>query len=168
MRVLFPGSLFSDIVPVSILTLNHFLDHQTKATIFFSPPTEQIIIERRNSRAKTDTAISMADDDDDDDINDDPEIAPHTLFSTVQQENGTGAATTTHESLDIHLFFDASVLEVFVNQRVAISTRVYPARGRCFGIRPFARYGREVLAGGERARLGRWRGWEVSSSVSWA
>jgi beta-fructofuranosidase len=42
------------------------------------------------------------------------------------------------ESLHIHAFFDKSVLEVFVNGRTVISTRIYHPSEQCFGIRFFA------------------------------
>jgi beta-fructofuranosidase len=42
------------------------------------------------------------------------------------------------ESLRVHAFFDMSVLEVFVNGRTAISTRVYHPADRCYGLRFFA------------------------------
>lgn len=39
----------------------------------------------------------------------------------------------------IHAFFDTSVLEVFVNGRTAVSTRIYtPESRRCYGVRFFA------------------------------
>lgn len=54
------------------------------------------------------------------------------------------------ESLQIHAFLDNSVLEVFVNERSVISTRIYHPRGRCFGMRFFAEsietYPKEVPA----------------------
>lgn len=36
------------------------------------------------------------------------------------------------------MFFDKSVLEVFVNDRTAITTRIYHPSEQCFGIRFFA------------------------------
>jgi beta-fructofuranosidase len=42
------------------------------------------------------------------------------------------------ESLSVHAFFDMSVLEVFLNGRTAISTRIYHPADRCFGLRFFA------------------------------
>lgn len=75
------------------------------------------------------------------DINDDPECAPHTLFA---QGDGPSNAER-QETLDIRVFFDVSVLEVFVNERVAITTRIYPASGSCTAVRPFATYGSEPV-----------------------
>lgn len=66
-------------------------------------------------------------------INSSPESAPHTLFTTHNAE--TNKLTT--ETLDIRAWRDNSVLEVFVNGRTAISTRLY-AGGGTFGMRFFA------------------------------
>ncbi|KAJ5107577.1 Glycoside hydrolase family 32 [Penicillium angulare] len=65
-------------------------------------------------------------------INHGRESAPHTLFTYMhgQQE--------TEETLKIHAFFDRSVLEVFVNNRTAITTRIYHPSDRSFGVRFFA------------------------------
>lgn len=63
------------------------------------------------------------------DINTLPETAPFTLF---EYANGT------REQLEIRAWFDESVLEVFVNERCVISTRVYSATRRCWGIRFWA------------------------------
>lgn len=44
----------------------------------------------------------------------------------------------TEETLTVRAFFDKSVLEVFVNDRTVITTRIYHPSDRCFGIRFFA------------------------------
>jgi beta-fructofuranosidase len=62
-----------------------------------------------------------------------PEVAPHTLF-TVSNRNSGEECT---ETLDIRAWRDNSVLEVFVNGRTAISTRLYAAE-ETFGMRFFA------------------------------
>jgi beta-fructofuranosidase len=67
-------------------------------------------------------------------INRAPEVAPHTLFTRFDP----GAQQEVEETLSVRAFFDVSVLEVFVNDRTVISTRIYPASNRCFGIRLFA------------------------------
>ncbi|RAH42973.1 glycoside hydrolase family 32 protein [Aspergillus brunneoviolaceus CBS 621.78] len=56
----------------------------------------------------------------DPEIDHDPESAPHTLF-TYETEQGE----LREETLRIHAFWDTSVLEVFVNERTVISTRIY-------------------------------------------
>ncbi|OOF91095.1 glycoside hydrolase family 32 protein [Aspergillus carbonarius ITEM 5010] len=68
-------------------------------------------------------------------INHDPESAPHTLFTFE-----TLSGEQREETLRIHAFWDASVLEVFVNERTVISTRIYllPNQVRCSRLRFFA------------------------------
>ncbi|KGO63736.1 Glycoside hydrolase, family 32 [Penicillium italicum] len=56
------------------------------------------------------------------------ETAPHTLF-TFLNERGEEV----EETLRVHAYFDSSVLEVFVNDRTVISTRIYHPGDRCFG-----------------------------------
>jgi len=60
------------------------------------------------------------------------EVAPHILLSTKSEK---GELRT--EKLNLRVFYDVSVLEVFVNNRIAITTRVYPDSGTCFGIEGF-------------------------------
>lgn len=96
-------------------------------------------------------------------INDDPEVAPHTLFTT--QDLANQSATAQQEALEITILFDASVLEIFVNNRVAITTRVYPVTAKCFGVRTFAENlpreadGQSIVLNCEC--------WELRPSVSW-
>lgn len=54
-------------------------------------------------------------------INTRPEYAAHTLFNVLDPKTGG----TNMETLDIRVWRDNSVLEVFVNGRTAISTRLY-------------------------------------------
>lgn len=41
------------------------------------------------------------------------------------------------EALAFHVIYDSSVMQVFVNERTAVTTRVYPAAATSTGIRPF-------------------------------
>lgn len=67
-------------------------------------------------------------------VNHTPETAPHTLFTFCNNE---GEEVT--EPLQVHAYFDASVLEVFVNSRTVISTRIYtPHAQACSGLKFFA------------------------------
>jgi beta-fructofuranosidase len=66
-------------------------------------------------------------------INSAPEAAAHTLFTSINHTNGRMDT----ELLEIRVWRDNSVLEVFVNQRTAITTRVY-AGDETFGVRFFA------------------------------
>jgi beta-fructofuranosidase len=60
----------------------------------------------------TDSKISVA-----------PEIAPFTLFTQYDPLSHNYV----EERLNIRAFYDTSILEVFVNERVAITTRIYSA-----------------------------------------
>ncbi|KAJ5578893.1 Glycoside hydrolase family 32 [Penicillium hetheringtonii] len=66
------------------------------------------------------------------DINHGHESAPHTLFTFINEQGEV------EETLRVHAFFDRSVLEVFVNERTVISTRIYHPSEQCFGVRFFA------------------------------
>lgn len=70
---------------------------------------------------------------DDPEINQGYECAPHTLFTFVNEQG-----EEVEETLQVHAFFDKSVLEVFVNERSVISTRIYHPGGRCFRMKLFA------------------------------
>lgn len=93
-------------------------------------------------------------------INVDPEFAPHTLFTT--QDPVTGKKC--QEMLDIRIFFDVSVLEIFVNERVSITTRIYPESGECYGLQPFVKH-HQGSAGGDEAIVLRCAGWELKPSI---
>ena len=76
-------------------------------------------------------------------INSSPETAPHTLFTVRNLRSGEECT----ETLDIRAWRDNSVLEVFVNGRTVISTRLYAAE-ETFGMRFFGEdkaSGTEVL-----------------------
>ncbi|KAL2885771.1 Extracellular exo-inulinase inuE [Ceratocystis lukuohia] len=76
-------------------------------TIFFSAGDEQITIDRKNSTHWPD--VRTVD-----------EIAPHTLFQHADKS---------WETLELRVFFDRSSIEVFANNRTALTTRVYPISG---------------------------------------
>lgn len=57
-----------------------------------------------------------------------PEVCPHTLFTYKTKSGGNdGIDEESEEPLHIHAFYDTSVLEVFVNERTVLSTRIYYA-----------------------------------------
>lgn len=96
--------------------------------LYFSPNEETFVIERPDlQRTKVDgtnmESIKLQD-----------EKAPFTLFTARDLETNTES----EERLNIHLFYDTSVLEVFVNERVAITTRVYLQDVDCSGVELFA------------------------------
>lgn len=66
------------------------------------------------------------------------EKAPHTLFSTLSPGTGAGSESLlSQEPLRLNAFFDVSCLELFANERTAITTRVYPESMTCYNIQPF-------------------------------
>ncbi|RMZ77055.1 hypothetical protein DV738_g4580, partial [Chaetothyriales sp. CBS 135597] len=107
-------------VGISIFHTEDLLDLTRATTIVLKPGAEPLTIRRPVSMV-IDSAINTRD-----------ECAPFTLFSL---KTNTGHE---REKLEIHAFFDESVLEVFANGRTTIATRVYPASKTCFGIRFWA------------------------------
>lgn len=103
-----------------LLTLTYLSD-SNYTTLTWTPSTETFQINRPNPDSNSS-------------INTFPELAPHTLFTFSDPETGTES----EEPLHIRAYFDMSVLEVFVNERTVISTRIYPPRDHCVGLRFFA------------------------------
>jgi beta-fructofuranosidase len=91
-------------------------------TISFSPNTETFIITRPSS---PDSSAQF---------NTTPELAPHTLFTSLNPATNE----LENEELRIRIWRDNSVLEVFVNGRTAISTRLYASAEQMAGLRFFA------------------------------
>ncbi|KAJ5246908.1 Glycoside hydrolase family 32 [Penicillium chermesinum] len=102
------------------IEIAHSSDFEHRTTLSWDPQSETFIIDR--------PALQNPD------INHGRESAPHTLFTLVDDQG-----TATEERLQIHAFFDKSVLEVFVNSRTVICTRVYYPSDRLYGIRYFAK-----------------------------
>lgn len=101
----------------------------TQATVlYFSPENETFVIERPDLELTGEDGKKVLPTKTQD------EKAPFTLFTTTDGE----------ERLKVHLFYDQSVLEVFVNERAVITTRVYLQETKCSGIEFFA----EPLNGG--------------------
>ncbi|KAJ5343760.1 glycosyl hydrolase [Penicillium brevicompactum] len=105
------------------VSIGHTQDFGESTTMTFDPRLETFTISRPSLGLPHASLL----------INSSPESAPHTLFTTHNPE--TNELTT--ETLDIRAWRDNSVLEVFVNGRTAISTRLYAGRDT-FGIRFFA------------------------------
>lgn len=99
------------------------IDFETATRMTFKPQDETFTISRP-SLPRADSSLL---------INSSPEIAPHTLFTMKNASNGEELT----ETLDIRAWRDNSVLEVFVNGRTAITTRLYAAE-ETFGMRFFA------------------------------
>lgn len=104
--------------------LMHITDPAQATTLTFSPRIETFTIERPSFISPSSAGL----------INTAPERAPHTLFTTVDPSKNNEKA---EEALRIQVWRDNSVLEVFVNGRTAISTRLYAAE-HTVGMRFFA------------------------------
>ncbi|CAG7930748.1 unnamed protein product [Penicillium olsonii] len=94
------------------IRIPHTADGQNCTTLSWHPCSETFT----TYRPKTENT----------EVNQGYETAPHTLFTF--SENGEEI----EETLKVHAFFDSSVLEVFVNERTVISTRIYHSSDTCF------------------------------------
>ncbi len=64
------------------------------------------------------------------------------LSEDVELVNRSGPlALAANESLFLHIFLDRSVIEVFANYRLCMSSRIYPSRTDSLGVGLFARGG---------------------------
>ncbi|KKP03051.1 hypothetical protein THAR02_04820 [Trichoderma harzianum] len=133
------------------IILYHSADHASKTTVFFQPDEEYLVVERHNVYSSHDET---------NEINDEPEFAPHTLFTV--QDPATGK--NDQETLDIRIFFDVSILEIFVNERVVITTRIYPESGKCYGLQPFVEHHQGSI-GSNESIVSRCIGWELKQSI---
>lgn len=95
----------------------------TQATwLYFLPNEETFVIERPDLH-RAGPSIKLQD-----------EKAPFTLFTARDLKTGADV----EERLNIHVFYDKSVLEVFVNERAVITTRIYLQNTDCSGVELFA------------------------------
>jgi beta-fructofuranosidase len=111
------------------LRIAHTPDFSKATTLSFSPADETFTIDRPPLDSHPASSVNTLAD-----------YAPHTLFTMCDPANGVEHT----ETLDIHLWRDNSVLEVFVNDRTAISTRIYGAE-HTFGISFFAQDGGDLV-----------------------
>ncbi|POS72459.1 hypothetical protein DHEL01_v209146 [Diaporthe helianthi] len=109
------------------LVIHHATTSQT-TKLYFTPADETFVIERPDFFAplsytgdRRDTKLQT-------------ERAPFTLFTTRDSQTGAEA----EERLTVNIFYDGSVLEVFVNNRAVITTRVYLENARCSSLEFFA------------------------------
>ncbi|CAG8882572.1 unnamed protein product [Penicillium egyptiacum] len=105
------------------LSIGHSRGYENATLMIFEPQNETFTISRP-SLSTSDSSLW---------IRSSPEAAPHTLFTVRNPSSGEEYT----ETLDIRAWRDNSVLEVFVNGRTAISTRLYAAE-ETFGMRFFA------------------------------
>ncbi|EED18153.1 Glycosyl hydrolases family 32 superfamily [Talaromyces stipitatus ATCC 10500] len=98
-------------------------EYSNKTVLFWDPISESFIIERPSLHVNLDDNTNTK-------INQGREVSPHTLFtytteSRENHDNLVNKSTEVEESLYIRAIFDVSVLEVFVNERTVLSTRIY-------------------------------------------
>jgi beta-fructofuranosidase len=64
------------------------------------------------------------------------------LDTSVDHEpHGTQVKLTDGENLTLHIFVDCSVVEVYANARICVTSRIYPSRADSLGVELFARGG---------------------------
>lgn len=109
----------------------HHIGASQPTKLYFEPADETFIIERPDFYAppsyngdRQDTKLQT-------------ETAPFTLFATRDMQTGAEV----EERLVVNIFYDGSVLEVFVNNRAVITTRVYLEDARSSGLEFFAEGG---------------------------
>jgi len=95
------------------VTIGSASDSNRTTSLSFTPDSETFIITRPSLPVSNSSCL----------INSRPETAPHTLFTT--RDPLTSEEET--ELLRIRAWRDNSVLEVFINDRTAITTRLYGA-----------------------------------------
>ncbi|KAL6237401.1 hypothetical protein BDW75DRAFT_82214 [Aspergillus navahoensis] len=125
------------------MVIFHDEDYTSKTILFWDPLHETFQVDR-----PCPSTVNP-------DVNQAPEVTPHTLFTYTNSAATTNDSTAsktetqtvsdTEEPLRIHALFDTSVLEIFVNGRTAITTRIYHSGGRagpsgptCVGVRFYA------------------------------
>ncbi|BFZ63199.1 hypothetical protein YB2330_004319 [Saitoella coloradoensis] len=91
-------------------------DGDEQTLIKYDPVAQQLSIVRENSTLLNATYVKTY-----------THVAPLFLLDTYKTSNAT-TMEVERESLKLDIFVDNSVLEVFGNNRVAISSRIYPAR----------------------------------------
>ncbi|KAL2838177.1 glycosyl hydrolase [Aspergillus pseudoustus] len=143
------------------LVVYHDSDRNQKTVIFWDPLREIFQVDRP----------SLANSN----INHAAETTPHTLFTTVTPitqpdklsitekifslfSKNTEEEEETEEPLRIHAIFDTSVLEIFVNGRTALTTRIYQSgeadpRPTCVGLQFYADAVDSVAQGEETSKI---------------
>ncbi|KAH8600400.1 glycosyl hydrolase [Bisporella sp. PMI_857] len=96
------------------LTRNNLAEEKStpvRTVMFFDSANETFVIERKEA-SLVNSEINTA-----------AEVAPHTLFTIADPDSGIQVEETLH----VRVFWDMSVVEVFINGRTVISTRIYVA-----------------------------------------
>ena len=108
------------------LTLRRTPDGKEQTSITYNPTSGHLLVEREHS----------------------------SLSSDVDRGSSGGPfALAGDETLKLHIFLDASVIEIFANDRTCLTSRIYPSRSDSLGLGTFAR--------GDKARLKALDVWEM-------
>lgn len=102
----------------------HHMSTSQVTVLYFSPNDETFVIARPDLRHSADDGTNVVS------VKLQEEKAPFTLFTSRNLET----MRDEEERLEIHMFYDQSVLEVFVNERAVITTRVYLQETSCSGV----------------------------------
>ncbi|KAJ3536392.1 hypothetical protein NM208_g6742 [Fusarium decemcellulare] len=121
--------------------IRHNKDATHKTSVYFSPKNEEITVDRSKSSHEHD-------------IKKDDVSGPFTLF--YFDKDGTEEL----EKLRLRIFCDGDILEVFANDRFALSTMVYADTKECNGISWFAEGGGSSAPAFESIKI-----WENMSNV---
>ncbi|KAL3482581.1 glycosyl hydrolase [Aspergillus germanicus] len=152
------------------LIIYHDAGRNQKTVLFWDPLYETFQVHRPDL---TNTPLGSRN------INHAPEITPHTLFTTASAASqlhkqttltklfsfiSKASGTETEEPLRIHALFDTSVLEIFVNERTALTTRIYQVgekdggKPACVGLQFFAEDGARETSSSRLFRATVWDG----------
>jgi beta-fructofuranosidase len=81
------------------VTLAQFPDGEEQTSVVYDPASSELFIDRRHSNTRGNVDLD-------------------TQYARLELEKG--------EALELRIFFDHSVIEVFANQRACLTTRIYP------------------------------------------
>lgn len=101
------------------------MNHQEQTKVYFTPKTETLHVGRSHSTSIPGLCLAN-------------EAAPHTLFRRRCKDEENDVVGL--EPLTLSMFFDGSILEIFANDRTAITTRIYPSDNSLSEIRPWIEY----------------------------
>ncbi|KAL5357478.1 glycosyl hydrolase [Aspergillus floccosus] len=108
--------------PKPLLIVSRSVNHQEQTKIYFTPKTETLHVDRSHSTSIPGLCLAN-------------EAAPHTLFRRRCKDEENDVVGL--EPLTLSMFFDGSILEIFANDRTAITTRIYPSDNSLSEIRPW-------------------------------
>ncbi len=72
--------------------------------------------------------------------------ASHDVLPARQVVRNAPLAWQPGETVRLHVFLDKSVVEVFVNGRITLSSRIYPTRPDSQGLQLFSQHGQVVVS----------------------